>query len=319
MGIIMIKSIIALVCTTLCLAVTPCLAADTAKPPTIAQILRALERQNAATVEVHYTREFVSSDRREVSEGKRAENHSYVYIRTPEMLYMKTIYPSGFAQLCLEYSSVRSGVDGMASFVDKATLPDGKWRSRRQTRVYPTVWEGSNRMETLLYPLDKRASFDRRSFVYSIVSVGRVLPEMQKIDGHDCWKVKYEPTGKKPLVKLYEIWLDSTIGFCPRKAVSYGVTGWMSDVTYTAVVSFNEYKEIADGIWFPQVVKTMINGWPKTGESRGNIYTATEIYGDKPYSKADLTLKFPPELKTTDPNITIKTRPSGTVNNSSNQ
>ena len=80
--------------------------------------------------------------------------------------------------------------------------------------------------------------------LYERILSGDVLPEQEEIDGHPCWRVDLT----QPRVR-HSIWVDPDVGYCPRRIeiVPAGDEGPMA----IKVISYQDYTELAAGIWFP--------------------------------------------------------------------
>lgn len=80
-----------------------------------------------------------------------------------------------------------------------------------------------------------------------VIGEGTVSDTMEKIDGHDCWRVEIKRI-KPALTQKYVVWLDPSIGFCPRRAE----TSWEG---HQQVCTLTDYKDIGKGVWFPMLVR----------------------------------------------------------------
>lgn len=262
---------------------------DASKPPSIAKIRLALMKQNNVTIEVKYTMKPIPKEDAKVPIGY--DEAIRTYIRTPEMLYLKL--PFGMSEVNEERSSERKGIDDVTKVDLKMNLHDDKWRGATRTENANYYWSSSSafRIETLLFPLDKRSDDPRTYFLYGWLRYGKVCPEMEEINGHKCWKVDITDVGDSK-IKHLEVWLDPSIGYNPRFLKE---TGGTDESPWTRTIEFLDYQEIAKKIWFPKEIIVTAN-WAKGGMNDNKFsFKAVELYGDKVYTKEDLTLDFPPE------------------------
>lgn len=83
------------------------------------------------------------------------------------------------------------------------------------------------------------------SSLYEAVVKGSVVGQ-ESIDEHNCWRV--DVSGESvgwPSSAQFSIWLDPSIGFCPRRI---DLTGSVPSIFS---LSFQDYKDIGSGVWFP--------------------------------------------------------------------
>ena len=278
-------------------------AAVAAEPPTVATIQAAMRHQATATIEVQFTVEFVNSPLNSpvpsgaVTVGApkglltavpKADGDTVrkspvtTYIRTPEILYTK--------RYSTEESSEISSTGHILDYRSRSQNSDGSWRGAVSV-VNFGAWTGQDRIETVLYPVYPRPDDASTLFLCHWVKYGVVRGEMESIDGHNCWKVDVTDTAKC-IVKRYEMWLDPSIGLNPRRLAMYGDDDYNGK--WSVVVDFKDYREIAEGIWFP-AEQVLVKNVPKKGlVNRRLIFKAQELSGAKKYSKEDLHVKFEP-------------------------
>ncbi|MHB0999289.1 MAG: M56 family metallopeptidase [Armatimonadota bacterium] len=79
----------------------------------------------------------------------------------------------------------------------------------------------------------------------------------EEVDGHTCIKIKVAISLPKALmmkesnVMPYMVWVDPSIGFCPRRLDYYA-----RKERYVSI-SMSDYREISPGVWFPMIQKTI--------------------------------------------------------------
>lgn len=126
------------------------------------------------------------------------------------------------------------------------------------------------------------------------VRQGQVADAAEVIDGHQCGRVELMPSERDPAIERHVVWVDRTIGFCPRR-VRMTRRGGGSLNTY-----FEDYSEIADGVWLPTRVRFAIRapepppGSEQTGpvEWENHVEVFEAVVGGE-YSAEDLRVSFP--------------------------
>ena len=133
-----------------------------------------------------------------------------------------------------------------------------------------------DQMETAYYCL-----FDGP--ICEMVASGSVSPEQEDVDSHKCWRVGLSCSS--PAIQKCTIWLDPSIGFCPRQIEIVWTKG--DDIS---TIKFQEYTLLAEGIWFPRK-QTIQHPEDKGGIT--NVCSVDEITcGHKPVSQA-MEVNFP--------------------------
>jgi len=122
-----------------------------------------------------------------------------------------------------------------------------------------------------------------------LIGLGVVSETMEVIDGKDCWRVQIIPPANPGVDDdKYIVWLDPSIGFCPRR-IEAQVTS-----ERTNVAKLTDYQSLGSGIWYPMTVQwDLINN--------GEVSSSTNVK----VNKADLVVES--DL----PNLEVKF-PSGT-------
>jgi len=72
---------------------------------------------------------------------------------------------------------------------------------------------------------------------------GSVSTERETINGHLCWRVEISPTSLQH--HRYVAWLDSEVGFCPRRVETY------ADAGRCIVALFSSYVNLGKDVWYP--------------------------------------------------------------------
>ena len=269
-----------------------------AETPTIDFILAAMRQQNTATVQVRFSIEYIgfpnptdglaeppptaldgTNKRGKLATFSGTATPTPTYIRTPEILYLKDDL--------LERSSERIGIDQVGELRLKETREDKCYGLIESKGVYR--WNNRDRMESVMYPTPPRRDDPHTNFLYGWIGYGNISDQMEKIDGIDCWKIDITNTGDS-IAKHIKVWLDPVIGFNPRRMV---MSGSDKNGSWTITIESTDYKQISDGIWFPQK-QTVIRDVPAMGDNNARIvYRALELHGDRMFSKGDLTVSFP--------------------------
>ncbi|MGC8862071.1 MAG: hypothetical protein ACP5R5_04750 [Armatimonadota bacterium] len=115
----------------------------------------------------------------------------------------------------------------------------------------------------------------------------------EDVDGHACWRVEVRPEVRGRSIKKHIIWLDPTVGFCPRLVKIVWRTGGAS------VFRFEDYFEVCPGIWFPRALTCKVPPDPGDeiepgGEKRTLLYARLEdVKCGATMSKEDATVRFP--------------------------
>jgi len=113
------------------------------------------------------------------------------------------------------------------------------------------------------------------------VAEGQVSDGQEEVDGRMCWKVSLPQ--RVPHNPYCIVWLDSSLGCCPRRI------DYMTDDGIWARVRLQDYREAGNGVWFP--MHTIISSEP--GSKRVNHCLVQSVSVDQPLSDDDLTVVFP--------------------------
>jgi len=243
--------------------------------PSVEFIAAALRNQESAVIEVKY-----SESEFGVSAEPAIDWLKTHYIRTPEVLWATQTW-------MVSSREVREASYDFSTRENRrlTTLQDGSHIGRVETEV-SEPFTNLDLVDPVRYPLYWYWSEEGPRPLSGWVLQGRVLPEQEDIDGHRCWRVDVvEPL---PGLEKYSIWLDSTIGFCPRRVD-------VISADRTIVARFQDYRELAGGIWFP--MKQVNEG--DAGDSRKytSVMTVSEVNAGKTFSKESLLVKFPSGTK----------------------
>ena len=115
----------------------------------------------------------------------------------------------------------------------------------------------------------------------------------EDVDGHACWRVEAKPEVRGRSIKKHVIWLDPSVGFCPRLVKILWRTGGAS------VFRFEDYFEVCPGIWFPRALTCKVPPDPGDemepgGEKRTLLYARLEeVKCGTAMSKEDAMVRFP--------------------------
>lgn len=121
---------------------------------------------------------------------------------------------------------------------------------------------------------------------------GTVSEKTEEIDGHTCWRVDI-PASRSDVEK-YVVWVDQSIGFCPRRIVSM----W-KDMEPENVV-FSNYAGLGDGVWFPKKQTLTYGSIAKKGATFTVVNTVTKLSRKQAVPKSDVILAFPSGAKVHD-------------------
>lgn len=80
--------------------------------------------------------------------------------------------------------------------------------------------------------------------IRSLIEKGKVDGK-EEINGHMCWKVSVIDVNTSGVATNRFLWLDPDVGFCPRRIDAY------ADETLLSSAVFDDYREVASGLWFP--------------------------------------------------------------------
>lgn len=260
--------------------------------PTAQFIAAALRNQASASIKVKYS---------------LSDSLTYEYIRTPEALAMTETF-------------LKSGDVTRASY-DFAARENRQLETRRDGTAIGRVgtwladpFVNQDLLDPVLFVLPWGMEGPRP--LYEWVPLGRVLPQQESVDGHPCWRL--DLTAPAPVMQSYSIWVDPQVGFCPRQ-IEFVFTDSRRGPT---VIKFQDYRELASGIWFPmkqvaefparrvssssagKTVFTLVPATPTpsaemvTDEGRTqSTRTATEATAGNTFSKDSLLVKFPSGTK----------------------
>lgn len=269
--------------------------------PTIDTIMAAFAHQNTATVECSFTMESINAPSTGVFLGGRPKSASLPtrttptpvrYVRSPGALYRVNYRTTG----TVEKSSERTNVTHVAELRQKRHMPDGTYEGFIDRQAVLGAWVAIDRIETVMYPCHLRRDDPSTGFLYGWIKYGKVSETTELIDGHECWKVDITDTGDC-ITNHWEIWLDPSVGFCPRRIKGSGTT--VSTGDFTNVIDSKNFQEIAEGIWFPTEQVLVKNIPDHDIRDRTSIYRATEANGNKTFSEQDLTVQFESGMEVT--------------------
>lgn len=234
----------------------------------IAASLRDQEAAAGASLDVKYS-ETVST------EGSGTTVWKWRYVRTPEALQAEREDPRGVVE---------------RESYDRAT---GEWRllqTRPDGRVGGRVRDGlrgvflqQDLLETTRYPLP--VGMTQKVALVDWVERGQLSEQTEDIDGHQCWRVEVTDSSLPQAVTKYVLWLDASMGFCPRRI----------DIVWAErppkVITFDDYKEIRPGFWFPG--QMVLQGTTNGGAKNTVVCKVEEVTAGTAIPKETLIITFP--------------------------
>lgn len=235
--------------------------AETPSVPTAEFIAASLQDQEVAcgkSLEVNY----------EYREERDAQPCNVRYVRTPDISFIEFSLPGG-------------------NLVTKASYD----RGRREFQQYTSTAGGTktgaikNQIDA---PLSSRLVMDTTRYninggtIGEVIRHGTVFETTEMIDGHACLRVDVAPSDDRGACS---VWVDPQIGFCPRKVEI------PRENRKSQVIEFSDYKEIANGVWFPGTIDNRFT-IPDKGEMH-YISRVKETSVDKPFLQEELTVTFP--------------------------
>lgn len=155
------------------------------------------------------------------------------YVRNGTTLFAEEKYANGSA---------------MATTLDTATRAFRQLFRSKQGRCSGWIAIGAagallgtqDNYDPLLRPLG-----DEGETLIDVVGRGAVIGSVD-VDGHACWRVDTKASPSDPSVSRYSVWVDTSIGCSPRKLeIAF------PDGRKPKVIGFLDYKEVANGVWFP--------------------------------------------------------------------
>lgn len=242
--------------------------------PTPAYLAAALRNQENAcgpSLEVRYTHDLCK-----INSNEPHDVRPVYYVRTPDVLYMEFERASGTIEKhCFDRAS-------------------GERRSLEiQDRLWGSVAGYSRSMFSFLSSWETARHALRASsppageggVLCEQIAHGVVAEEMEEIDGHPCWRVEIDEPPERSTLRKRIVWLDPTIGFCPRRVE----LPWKNKSP--SIVTFKDYREVGNGVWLPweQVSEYSVHG----GEKYRMVNTLTEAQVERAIPKSDLLIKFP--------------------------
>ncbi len=203
------------------------------------------------------------------------------YIRTPRMLYMEMKDKRGAKSVDC-YDRVTRKFRGLF------TPPSGRG----------TGWISNRPQSFLRMPFDPVLRPVADGFLADLVARGNVSAAKSAVDGHECDHI-ITLRDDEPGTKQVQVWLDSKIGYCPRRIeTNYTNRAPMRN-------EFVGYKEVAPGVWFPSEIHYKTHNPDKTLPEKlqgdvSHIARADSIKVGATYSREDLAVEFPSGTEVTD-------------------
>ena len=119
-----------------------------------------------------------------------------------------------------------------------------------------------------------------------LIRRGEVQADKQDIDGSSCWLI--ETPSKYMPDTVYRVWVDPTIGFCPRRIE----ISWPHK--QPSIIDFLQYKDLGNGVWFPMEIHNkfqFVHG--DTNEMLESVESIKDVKIDQTVSKSELDVVFP--------------------------
>jgi len=193
-------------------------------------------------------------------------------------------YVRSFDTLFLERKSglrdTRSRLDRNSKEFRQVTIPkdgghsegiiDDKFAGDLGNRVIPDV---------VLFPVDVGT-------LSELVSRGKVESDKQDINGSSCWLIeipsKYNPD------EVYRVWLDPTIGYCPRRIEILRAN------RLPQTIDFLLYKDLANGLWLPMEIRNKYQFVVRTkrDEIVESVMKVSKVEIDQTISTSELDVVF---------------------------
>lgn len=224
-----------------------------AEPPSPELITAALRQQEiaaGASLDVEYTWGVPDTVDPKVGRTSRRTIH---YIRTPDVRFIEDR-----AELYTE----------AGTYEPQLTTTSSYNRKTNECRTL-SLHSGNNAKGSgLIHEGDAPGAFGKVEYMettyYWMVAAplvdglthGSVCERPEDIDGHACWKITVpgKAIGLSASNTIY-VWVDESIGMCPRRIDSVYDDSKTVD---TARMDFQEYGEVAPGVWFPnQMIQTV--------------------------------------------------------------
>lgn len=236
--------------------VTGLLTVALAEPPSPEFISAALHQQESAagaSLDIEYTWGVPESVAPKAGKTCRRFIH---YIRTADVRFVEDR-----AELYTENGAYEPKITTTASYNRKTgecrilsahSGKDGNYDGLIDKGDAPGVFGKVEYMETTYYWMVVTPLVEG-------VTHGSVSERCEDIDGHPCWKITVpgKAIGLSANNVIY-VWVDPSIGMCPRRIDSVYDDSKTAD---NARMDFQEYKEVASGVWFPsqmtQTIKTI--------------------------------------------------------------
>jgi len=253
--------------------------------PTASFISAALNQQqyNTSSIEVNYT---------DTQVGLNGPPAVYCYRRTPRFWYVEE-YKGDFIN--------KSSFDRDTKETRSYSLRKENEESRREIG---TIWHD------LTGPLSRTNIYDpvnlhlNEELLYELIARGQVIGQ-ENIDGYQCYRIDVSLDSNRP-VRQYRVWVDPSIGYCPRR-----IEG-QNDQNYLSTYTFSNYELYGSNVWMPKSIHTCI----KTNSDQflkqfGSYsldfdYVATSIKIGNAFTDQDLTVSFPKGIKVLQDGLEVK-------------
>lgn len=165
---------------------------------------------------------------------------------------------------------------------------DRKTQEFRNLTSAPNLAQGSIAVGmwmplTLLECLETTNCYLSDGRLVDCLALGKVSKQMEKVDGHACWKVDI-PSKSQLNVTHYLVWLDPAIGYNPRRIDVVWKTG------KPEMVTFSGYKNLGNGAWFPQ---QSVHRYDSAGKDYILVASVNSLSAGRVVPLEELKLEFP--------------------------
>lgn len=255
------------------LLVRCCVIADSTDGPSREMISAALRNQLTAcgrSLEVKYT----------YAQDKGGSGGFDIrYVRTPDRRFIELKSKSGYSEL--NSFDVRTNEFRQLTSCPSSGTPAGLIASG----LFGNGILGTQTVhDPILLPLGTRTLLEA-------VADARVVGT-EEVNQFRCWRLEVPPDSNAPDVAGYVVWLDATIGFCPRRVR----IDFRDQDSKPKIIDFSAYEQIAPGVWFPKVItyRTQVQLGEEAARTDITIRSEiSEVHVDKAFSSSELAVSFP--------------------------
>lgn len=241
----------------------------------LAASLKMQESQSSPALSVRWKQTFF------INGVKTTGSQEVWYVRTPKVLFVENkSFRNGVLRRTKKELYERDTNSWKAIETQRSDKPVGEFGTGMQS----SLLSSGDMVETVYAPIVGTVA---GWTLLDLLKSGKVNISGDKkvINGIPCWLVE----GNKGLgyVKDWKVYLDPAIGFCPRLIEKGGLV--------QKTVSFEEYTQIKEGVWFPKVmvitsIGTDTNGKPYENKS---VFSVTDASAGVALSPEGTSIDFP--------------------------